>query len=117
MSERIYRPYTEWEDYQSGMYSLPDKQQEPELIQHATAILRDPHSAMQRVINEWPVSCVENLTAKSKSWLGQAACCIEYGVPEHLTRIAWNSLTKSEQENANKIASEIIEKWERTYSN
>lgn len=117
MTERIYRPYTEWEDYQNGMYGSVEKSLEPILTEKAIGVLRDPVWAMSRVINEWPISCVENLSIKSKSWLGQAACCIEHGVPEYLTRQAWNSLSKQEQNNANNIASEIIEQWQRTYSN
>jgi len=110
--KQYFTDYKNWEDWQNGMWKMPDKEQETELINDAIICLKNPESAMQRVVNEWTESTRVNLTnngQNKKSWLGQAACCIEYGTPEKLTRIAWGKLTKEEQKNANSIAKQIIE--------
>lgn len=116
---QYFTDYKNWEDYQNGMWKIHDPNEEQKLIDLATDCLNDPVEAMSRVINEWPEATKVNLTNKGsnrKSWLGQAACCIRSGVPEKLTRIAWNALPKQSKDNANRIAKEIIEKWERNYS-
>jgi len=73
---------------------------------------------MKMVIEKWPISSRVNLTdvrSNRKSWLGQAACCIHSGVPEYITRTVWNGLTIDQKNNANNIAKQIIEQWERDY--
>lgn len=114
--KQYFTDYKNWEDWQNGMWRKHDPEQEQELINDAVLCLLNPEPSMNRVIKEWPECTKVNLTNNSqnkKSWLGQAACCIEYSVPEKLTRIAWGTLTKNQQNNANKIAKEIILKWEK----
>jgi hypothetical protein len=76
------------------------------------------YNAMNRVINEWVISCEQNLsniTINRKSWLGWAACSIQSKIPEIITRKAWFLLSLEQQEMANKIADDIIKKWEERY--
>lgn len=113
---QFFTHYLEWEDYQNGLWSSITKDQEQNKIKQATDILINPETAMNKVIKFWPIASKVNLSdvrSNRKSWLGQAACCIESGVPEHITRMAWNSLTEDQKNNANNIAKQVIEKWER----
>lgn len=114
--EQFFTHYTNWEDWKNGMWSKPNNQIEQEKV--AIQILSNPLGAMTRVIAEWPVSTRQNLTdvrSNRKSWLGQAACCIESGIPEQVTRSAWNNLSEDQKNNANNIAQTIIEIWEKGY--
>ena len=114
--EQFFTHYLEWEDFQNGFWSSIPKDQESTKVQKAKDILLNPEIAMQKVIDYWPIASGVNLSdvrSNRKSWLGQAACCIESGVPEHITRIAWNALTEAQKNNANQVAKQIIEKWEK----
>lgn len=118
--EQFYTHYTNWEDWKNGMW---EKSETPLLHeQQAIAILSDAHQcneSMLRVIIEWPVCTKQVLTdtnSNRKSWLGQAACCIQSGVPESITRSVWFKLTEDQRKQANDIAQKIIEKWEKNYS-
>lgn len=114
-----YTHYTNWEDWKNGMYREINKQDEEMYVSLSSECLKNPENAMLKVVIEWEESTKENLSNKQqnrKSWLGQAACCIQHNSPEQCTRIAWNKLTKEERNNANEIAKNIIELWERYYS-
>lgn len=121
--KRVYHPYHKWEDYNNGMYKdFPDEQKE-ELIQKAVNLLSDSEylkKAMKSASMVWVISAEENLTNIScnrQAWLGAAACCFEYGVPEYLTKEAWNRLTEETQNKANNIADEVIKEWKNKYYN
>ena len=65
------------------------------------------HSAMQRVLNEWPIACEQFLSNESINriaWLGQAAMCIETGIPCKF-RYGFALLTDGQQQIANKFLS------------
>lgn len=115
MIQKYYTHYKNWEDWQNGMYrDVKDKQY---YLNKAIECLRNPYEPMIKVTNEWRYSSRENLsdlTSNRKSWLGQAACCYQFRVPEHITRMAWGKLTKEERINANKIAQKVIKKWEES---
>lgn len=116
--QRAFFHYTVWEDYKSGMYSDFDKETEYKLVTQAILCLKNPELAMIMVTVNWPKSAAENLSNKQqnrKAWLGQAACCLIYGSPEHCTREAWKLLTNEERNLANQIAQKTIEQWERRY--
>lgn len=116
--KQYFTDYKNWEDYQNGMWKPYPKEDESDLINDAIKCLNNPKESMTRVIKEWVIATKVNLTnlgCNRKSWLGQAACCIEYRVPESLTRIAWNSLPDGVKKSANLIAKQIIEEWERNY--
>lgn len=114
--KQYYTDYKNWEDFKAGMWNPSEDETLDEL--NALKVLSDPREAMQRVINEWPETTrcnLTNLSCNRKSWLGQAACCIHYAVPEYITRRVWNTLPKEMKDNANQIAKEIIESWEKSY--
>jgi len=114
----IYHQYTKWEDYQNGMFSPYDKSKEVQLIASAIKVLSNPDyfdSILRKVYDNWIYSKEENLSKKSgnrQSWLGQAACCYEFGVPEVLTRKAWAELNNKERYLANKVADKYINGYE-----
>lgn len=73
-------------------------------------------SFMLKVLDQWPISCEQNLTDDSinkRAWIGQAACFIAIECPEHITRQAWHYLTQDQQDKANNQADIAIEKWEK----
>lgn len=112
MNKRFYAAYTEWEDFKKGMFS---KEVRPEYIDKSTELMKDIKSAMQRVVDEWPITTKHNLSngnSNRKSWLGQAACCINHGSSEMETRLCWRLLPKEIQQSANEAANEVINEWD-----
>ena len=76
-------------------------------------------TAMLRAIAEWPLSAEVALTADATNriaWLGHAGCCIATGSPEEATRAGWHTLSQSGQDEANRVAGEVLEAWEGTYA-
>lgn len=118
MIQKYYTHYTNWEDWQNGMYRDVYGEDKKHLIQKAIECLKDPEQYMLKVTKEWYYSSRENLSdlqSNRKSLLGQAACCIYHKVPEQCTREAWGKLSNKERINANKIAIKIIRKWEENF--
>ena len=117
---QIYHPYNLWEDYNNGMYRLVFIGEDI-LVSNAVKVLSTPilfDSICERLIKSWTISAAVNLTNIScnrRAWLGQAACCFEYSVPEILTRVAWNTLTEIQQKEANLIAQKHITIYENNY--
>jgi hypothetical protein len=80
--------------------------------------MRDPvkfKAAMVEGLTQWPKSCEMNLTAESVNriaWLGHCGCCIATKSPEDCTRLGWHMLNQSEQDEANRVAAEVLELWE-----
>jgi hypothetical protein len=75
-------------------------------------------NAMKNVIDYWPYSCEQNLTASvinHQAWLGHAACAFNHDAPEDLTRLAWSMLNESEQLLANNAADQVKEYWRERY--
>lgn len=71
-------------------------------------------SAMLRVVDEWPNSCLTVMTADSmnhRAWFGHAGCFLATGSPEDCTRLGWHTLNESEQLAANYTADLAIEVW------
>ena len=72
------------------------------------------------LLKNWRIASDVNMTncdINRRAWLGAAACCYKFKVPEIATRIAWNNLTDQEQEAANKIAQNIINDYELKVNN
>jgi hypothetical protein len=70
--------------------------------------------AMMRVIREWPITCEHNLTDNSinqKAFIGHCAVCLQLGIPEYITRMAWKYLSKDQQDKANERAQFAIDTW------
>ena len=110
------RPYTEWEDWQSGMYRDVATEEHESLIRAAASLLADPNrltTAMRDVTTRWKRASDANIhePPNNRSWLGQAACAFAVNAPEHITRAAWGRLSDAEQSQANRIADRIIDEW------
>lgn len=80
---------------------------------------QDFEAAMKRAVDEWPFSCEAALTAGTmnhQAWIGHAGCAINHNAPEDLTRLAWRSLTKEQQDLANMAADNAIAYWRVKYA-
>lgn len=111
-----WRPYTEWEDWQAGMYRDAPSEQRESLTASAATLLADAHrlaSSMRSVTVEWRYAAEANLhePPNNRAWLGQAACCYATGAPEELTRAAWGLLTDEQRHAANRVADRVIDEW------
>ena len=121
--ERIYYHYLEWEDFHNGLYDLDKIDNPNKLIKSCANLLKDVDSfykIMLNVIQEWRKSSEVNLTNTSRNrqaWLGQASCCYKYNAPEYITKLAWRTLTKDQQDKANDMADKVIFEWEKIYIN
>lgn len=119
---RFYCPYEALEETAAGMWRpVSSESRVTELIARSVALLRDPQrfaAAIERVMVEWPISCKAEFTSTGHhvAWLGQAACCLDHGSPEALTRRAWWKLTQEERDNADRLAIEAIARWKTTVS-
>ena len=115
----VYYHYTEWEDYQNGMYEEV-KEGRAERVQEARHLLSDPDKLyiyMRRVSLEWKHACEQTFTQNfnHQAFLGQCACNIYKGIKEDETREAWGLLSNDERYKANKIADKVHEEWIREY--
>ena len=111
--ERIFHPYTLWEDFKNGFYE-PHDESKIHLVIEMFSSEQKTIENMEYVINNWKYSCEHNLTNQSLNriaWLGQSACCVYGKVPSKTTMQAWNLLDDTTQSKANKIAQQVIEKW------
>ena len=71
-------------------------------------------AAMRRAAHEWPRSCEHNLSAENVNriaWLGHAGCCVGAGSPEEATRAGWHTLTPDQQNEANRVAGDVLDEW------
>jgi hypothetical protein len=76
---------------------------------------QDFYNAGLRLLDEWKISCEENLTNKNQNrvaYIGQACCCLIHGVPELITKQAWKQIPIDIQIKANKVAEKIIKIYE-----
>ena len=122
MIERVFHPFTNWEDYAFGMYEKTCFMDEHSLMVDCEVLLKDPswlYESMGWAVYQWSHAAEHNLTNLNRNrqaWLGQAACCFMHGAPEYITKMAWHNLTSEEQARANAVADEIIEHFETMYS-
>ena len=109
-----WRHYTQWEDWQAGMYrhnSTLTKTKE------AAAILSSPsmfYEAGSQAIAAWPNATAQNLTnlyVNHQPWIGRVACSYVAGATIADTTTAWCSLSPSTQIAANQVADYIADKW------
>lgn len=119
---QIFHHYKKWECFKNGMYRKVNQSDHILLISKAIELLSNQdvcYQGMKKVITQWHFSTLHNMTNISqnrRAWLGQAACCLEFAVPEELTKIAWNRLSKDVQDKANAMADLIIQEWENCYA-
>lgn len=114
---RIYHPYWTWEEHTNGMWQLAPAEARPELLRKAVEFTGDAKlygAAMMRVIEEWPISCEQNLTDVTMNrlaWVGHAACSLQHGIPEDITRKAWAMLTDKQRTDADAEAQKAVDEW------
>ncbi|SRR6266403_49517 len=117
MTERLYFPYQQLEEYQRGMWRIVRGEARQRFAVAAAELMRDAaafKAAMCEAIDTWPISCSHNLTAENTNriaWLGHAGCCIRVGSCEENTRIGWHMLSPEHQAIANRVAAEVLEEW------
>jgi hypothetical protein len=111
--KRIYHPWDKWECYAAGFYASEGPADALELY---AEFLRDTDRfkiALRRVVTEWPHSCEQFLSNENLNriaWLGQAAMCIETGIPARF-RAGFKLLSNDEQAKANDTAAEYLRYW------
>lgn len=117
---QVFYHYADLEEHKAGMWRIVGVEARAGFIEAAATLMRDPERfrvAMIRAADEWPRSTEAAMTTPSlnqRAWFGHAGCCIETGSPEDLTRLAWHTLSESEQDAANAAADEAIEHWLET---
>jgi hypothetical protein len=115
---RVFHHYERLEEFQEGMWRIVRGERRKGFIAAAANLMRDPqafHSAMMAALEQWPLSCEHNLTAENVNriaWLGHAGCCIGASSPEECTRLGWHTLSRDEQDEANRVAADVLKQWD-----
>lgn len=116
---RIYHPYTKWEDWKSGFYNNCSGDIKKDKIIKVIEMFNNEkltRKYMNKVIDEWKYSCEHNLTNNTINkiaYIGQSACCLYAEIPNTITMEAWSLLDLNIKNRADKIALEILEKWKK----
>lgn len=119
--KRIYHRFEKCEEYKSNMWKACRPEEREKFISEAATLMKnydDFLAAMMQAVNDWPISCEANLTASTmnhQAWIGHAGCAIAVESPEDMTRLAWRTLTKDEQDRANTAADVAIAAWREKY--
>lgn len=114
---RIFHTYEKWECLKAGFYASTKEGMTADQCEKAYAsFLSDDKQfkqALKKVTSEWKHSCEHYLTNRAMNriaWLGQAAMCYATGVPSKFCS-GFNLLTPEQQDHANEIALEFLNKW------
>src|SRR5688572_17282691 len=119
--ERIYHHYESLEEYEAGMWKRPTGPVRKGFIEKAADLMRCPDEfklAMEQALELWHRSCEHSLTALDSNriaWLGHAGCCVSTGSPEECTRVGWHTLNQEEQDEANRVAGEVLAVWDENH--
>lgn len=115
--DRRFHTYDKWECYKAGFYATTvEGRTKADCEEAYRGFLSDKDrfsAALEGVITEWVHSCEHYLTNKAMNriaWLGQAAACYAMNIPSTF-RGGFNLLTEQEQEAANGVALEYLNKW------
>ncbi len=113
--------YEDLEEFQAGMWKRPTGFARKQFVEAASDLMRCPDEfklAMEQACEQWPKSCEHNLTSLDSNriaWLGHAGCSIATGSPEECTRVGWHTLNDEEQDEANRVAAEVLQAWDDKY--
>lgn len=114
---RIFHTYDRWECHKAGFYlSTKEGMKKEECERFYADFLSDLprfEKALVGVTTEWKNSCQHYLTNSSMNriaWLGQASVCYESGIPSCFCG-GFNLLSESQQDAANALACEYLNKW------
>lgn len=116
---RVFHTFDQWECYKAGFYATGVEgitlEQGREQYRDFLADLSRFEIGLKGVVSGWPNSCEHYLTNESMNriaWLGQAAACYVEGLPS-LYRGGFNLMTKEQQESADILAHQYLNKWLR----
>lgn len=115
---RVYHTWDKWECYPAGFFDTkpPKGMTDIDCEKLYRDFLKDDdrfRAALDRVLAEWVNSCEHNLTNENMNriaWLGQAAMCIDTGVPSRF-RGGYHLLTDDEKYRADQTALFYLNKW------
>lgn len=119
--KRVFHHYKLCEEYNSNMWRVIPIDERPAAIDSSAKLMiyfDAFETACNRVITEWPYSCEAALSASTmnhQAWIGHAACALNHGAPEDLTRLGWRTLTEQQQDDANAAADRAIANWKEKY--
>jgi hypothetical protein len=117
--KRVYHHHSKMEEYKSNMWRVvEDKEYAVSESARLMIASAEFERACYRVIHEWPFSTEAALSAtviNHQAWIGHAACALNHGAPEDLTRQAWRTLTEEQQVLANAAADRAIDAWRSAY--
>ncbi len=115
--ERIFHTFEKWECHKAGFYGNKKEGMTAEQCEKAYAeYLSDDDkfkSGLQGILDNWVNSCEHYITNKAMNriaWLGQAAMCYSTGIPSKFCS-GFNLLTNDQQNRANEVALEYLNKW------
>ena len=115
--QRIFHTHDKWECLQAGFYKsvVPGKTAEECEKEYAEFLSNDKRfrDALDHITTKWKHSCEHYLTNRAMNriaWLGQAAMCYATGIPSKYCS-GFNLLSEQQQEHANNIALEYLNKW------
>ena len=113
------RVYHHCDNLEEGpMWQSVNGKDADDYAEKAAELMKEPDTfkyAMTTATKDWPFSTEHNLTAKCinrLAWLGHAGCFLATGSPELCTRNGWWKLDSDQQDEANRVAAEVIEEWE-----
>jgi hypothetical protein len=119
--ERIFHTFEKWECHKAGFYASRKEGMTQEQCEQAYCdfLSNDERfkEGLEGVLKYWIHSCEHYLTNKAMNriaWLGQAAMCYSTGVPSKYCS-GFNLLTEDQQNKANEIALEYLNKWMQNY--
>ena len=120
--KRVYHHYSKMEEFHSVMWKQIPVEERAEAVRMSAELMANPHAfelACDKAVANWPNSAEANLTASvinHQAWIGHAACCINHGASEDLTRLAWRTLNQEQQDAANNAADNAIDRWRQEYA-
>ena len=115
--ERIFHKYDKWECYKAGFYATTKDGMTAEQCEEEYRKLlsneKEFRKALKYIIYNWKYSCEHYLTNQSMNriaYLGQASLSYIKNIPSKY-KSGFNLLTEEQQNKANNIALEYLNKW------
>lgn len=119
--KRVFHRWEKCEEYKTNMWRAVPPEDRDDYVVKSIQLMLDCDAfelAMRKAVDEWPFSCEAALSASTmnhQAWIGHAGCAIAHNAPEDLTRQAWRTLTKEQQNAANAAADRVIAYWRENY--